>query len=51
VKLLLRVNGGAWVQAEGLQLNQGDALQYRLELYAYNGLRTPRIEKVVIEME
>jgi hypothetical protein len=49
--LLLRVNGGDWVTAEGLRLRRGDALEYRLELYAYNGLRTPRIEKVVIEME
>ena len=50
VKLLLRVNGGQWMEAEGLQLKAGDLLQYRLELYAYNGLRTPRVEKVVIEM-
>lgn len=49
--LLLRVNGGQWLPAEGLQLTAGDTLQYRLELYAYNGLRTPRIEKVIIEME
>jgi len=49
--LLLRVNGGDWVTAEGLRLKQGDTLEYRLELYAYNCLRTPRIEKVVIEME
>ena len=50
-KLLLRVNGGNWVEPAGLQLKQGDTLEYRLELYAYNGLRTPRIEKVIIEME
>jgi len=50
VHLLLRVNGGDWVAAEGLQLKQGDSLEYRLELYAYNCLRTPRIQKVVIEM-
>ena len=49
--LLLRANGGDWVTAEGLRLKQGDTLEYRLELYAYNCLRTPRIEKVVIEME
>jgi len=46
--LTLRVNGGDWVSAEGLQLKQGDTLEYRLELYAYNCLRTPRIEKVTI---
>ena len=49
--ITLRVNGGDWQQPEGLQLKKGDTLQYRLELYAYNGLRTPRIEKVLIEME
>lgn len=48
--MLLRVNGGDWVAAEGLQLKQGDSLEYRLELYTYNCLRTPRIQKVVIEM-
>ena len=49
--LTLRVNGGEWVSAENLQLKQGDKLEYRLELYAYNCLRTPRIEKVVIEFD
>ena len=49
--LTLRVNGGDWLQPEGLQLKKGDTLEYRLELYAYNCLRTPRIEKVIIEME
>ena len=49
--MTLRVNGGPWVKAEGLKLRRGDTLQYRLELYAYNCLRTPRIEKVVIETE
>ena len=49
--LLLRDNEGPWVEPEGLQLNPGDTLQYRLELYAYNGLRTPRIERVIILMQ
>ena len=36
-------------KAEGLSLKSGDVLEYRLEFYAYNCLRTPRIEKVTIE--
>ena len=48
--LLLRVNGGEWTTPEGLELKAGDKLEYQLELYAYNCLRTPRIEKVVIEL-
>jgi hypothetical protein len=49
VNLTVRVNGGEWIEAEGVRLQQGDTLEYRVELYAYNGLRTPRIEKVVID--
>ncbi len=49
--ITLRVNGGEWVDPEGLQLKTGDILEYRLELYAYNCLRTPRITKVVVEFE
>ena len=49
VSILLRVNDGAWVPAQNLRLRKGDVLEYRLELYAYNCLRTPRIEKVVLE--
>ena len=49
VNLTVRVNGGDWMDAEGVPLKQGDTLEYRVELYAYNGLRTPRIEKVVID--
>ena len=51
VNLTVRVNSGDWVEAEGVALKQGDKLEYRLELYAYNCLRTPRIEKVVIEFD
>ena len=49
--LLLRVNDGDWQTAEGLKLQAGDKLQYRLELKAKNCCRTPRIEKVVIEFD
>ncbi len=49
--LTVRVNGGSWIAPEGVQLKQGDKLEYRLELYAYNCLRTPRIQKVVIDFE
>ena len=49
VNVTLRINDGEWTEAEGLQLSQGDKLEYRLELYAYNCLRTPRIEKVIID--
>ncbi len=48
--LTLRINGGDWQDPKGLTLKHGDILQYRLELYAFNCLRTPRIKKVVIEM-
>lgn len=51
VNLTLRVNGGDWVEAGNLQLKSGDILEYRAELYAINGLRTPRIEKIVVEFE
>ena len=51
VNMTVRVNGGEWVEAEGVALKQGDTLEYRVELYAYNCLRTPRIEKVVIELD
>ena len=51
VHITARVNGGQWVSAEGLSLKQGDILEYRLEFYAYNCLRTPRIEKVTIEFD
>ena len=51
VNLTVRVNGGEWIDAEGLQLQQGDKLEYRVELYAYNCLRTPRIEQVIIEFD
>ncbi len=47
--LLLRVNGGAWTKPQGLKLQKGDQLEYRLELYAYNCLRTPRITQVAIQ--
>ena len=42
---------GEWVEAEGVALKQGDTLEYRVELYAYNCLRTPRIEKIVIDFD
>ncbi len=51
VHLTCRVNGGEWVSWENLELKKGDVLQYRLELYAYNCLRTPRITEVSIEFE
>ena len=51
VNLTVRVNGGQWTEAEGVALKQGDTLEYRVELYAYNCLRTPRIEKVSIKFE
>ena len=47
--LTFRVNGGEWVDADAIALKKGDTLEYRLELYAYNCLRTPRIRKVVVE--
>lgn len=49
--LLLRVNGGPWTEPQGLQLRGGDTLEYRLELYAYNCLRTPRISRVTVCMQ
>ena len=51
VNLTVRVNGGDWMEAEGVALKQGDTLEYRVELYAYNGLRTPRIQQITIEFD
>jgi len=51
VNILVRVNGGEWQSADGVKLAKGDVLEYRLELKAINCLRTPRIEKVVVEFE
>lgn len=49
VTVTVRVNGGAWTAPDNLALSNGDRSQYRLELYAYNCLRTPRIHRVVLE--
>lgn len=49
VYITMRVNDGEWVKPEELQIQKGDKVQYRLDLYAYNCLRTPRIEKVIID--
>lgn len=49
VTVTVRVNGGAWTAPDNLALSNGDRLQHRLELYAYNCLRTPRIHRVVLE--
>ena len=51
VTATVRVNGGEWVEPEGVKLKAGDKLEYRLCLYAYNCLRTPRITKVTIELD
>lgn len=51
VTATVRVNGGEWVAPEGVKLSEGDRLEYRLCLYAYNCLRTPRITKVTVELE
>ncbi len=48
VTITMRVNGGKWVAPNELKIQKGDKVQYRLELYAYNCLRTPRITKVSI---
>ena len=50
VRLTARTNGGAWTAPEGIRLRRGDVLEYRLELYAYNCLRTPRVTRVTIEL-
>lgn len=53
VNICLRVNGGEWISEKefaGTGLKAGDMLEYRLELYAYNCLRTPRVERIVVEM-
>ena len=47
----VRVNGGEWQKPEGVALKAGDTLEYRLNLYAYNCLRTPRITKVTVDFE
>ena len=49
VKAALRVNGGAWREAEGLTVRKGDRLEYRLALGAKNALSTPRVTKVTVE--
>lgn len=51
VEITVRVNGGEWVKPEQVALNKGDTLEYRVNLYAYNCLRTPRITKITVEME
>ena len=51
VNITVRKNGGEWQEAEGLALKKGDTLEYRAELYAYNGLTTPRITKIEISFE
>lgn len=47
----VRVNGGEWQKPEGVALKTGDTLEYRLNLYAYNCLRTPRVTKVSVDFE
>lgn len=47
----VRVNGGEWTAPEGVSVNAGDILEYRLTLSAVNCLRTPRITKVCVELE
>ena len=47
----VRVNGGEWQKPEGVALKAGDSLEYRLNLYAYNCLRTPRVTKVTVDFE
>ena len=51
VNIMIRINDGDWVKPESVAIKKGDTLQYRVELYAYNCLRTPRITKVVVEWE
>jgi hypothetical protein len=51
VTATVRVNGGEWQSPEGVELRAGDKLEYRLCLYAYNCLRTPRITKVTVELD
>ena len=51
VNITVRVNGGDWLKPESVALHRGDVLEYRVELYAYNCLRTPRIEKITIGIE
>lgn len=51
VTATVRINGGEWVEPQGVKLLAGDKLEYRLCLYAYNCLRTPRITKVTVELE
>ena len=48
VKALVRVDGGAWREPAGCAVRKGQKLQYRLELGAYNSLRTPRVRKVTV---
>jgi hypothetical protein len=47
----VRVNSGEWQKPEGVALKAGDTLEYRLNLYAYNCLRTPRVTKVTVDFE
>ena len=51
VTATVRVNGGEWQAPEGVELAAGDKLEYRLCLYAYNCLRTPRITRVTVELD
>ncbi len=51
VAATVRVNGGEWAEPAGVALKRGDKLEYRLCLYAYNCLRTPRITRVEVILE
>ena len=51
VSIMLRINEGEWQKPEDLAVKAGDVLEYRLELYAYNCLRTPRVKKVTVYLE
>ncbi len=51
VTITVRKNGGEWVAPENVELKKGDTLEYRVELYAYNCLTTPRITKIDIEFQ
>ena len=51
VNILIRKNGGNWQVPKDIPVTEGDIIEYRAELYAFNCLRTPRIERIVIEME
>lgn len=50
VNITVRVNEGDWTEPGAVAVKEGDKLEYRAELYAYNGLRTPRIHKIDIEL-